>query len=191
MPQVAVAQTANQDAPFDSLRECLRWAYNHTQGMHKDSLAQFQARNPPGRGLGAGLDGAHTAGLILGQIGLMERIDRAILAARHLDRLTPCDCKAPCCCGHRVNVPWQSAIGELAQEAIKQLSGCVSHTRLRQGIVRRYFGSGEKLKDLAALVSCDPDTATNHNAKVVEWLKRKEHHALNEAERRMREIGMV
>lgn len=181
-----------QDEPiFESLRETLRWAYNHAQGMHRDTLARFQKPNHPGRGIGGGLDAAHTAGLILGQVALLDRLDQMILEARHIDRIIECGCRAPCCVGSRPNRYWTDPVNDLASSAVALLPGCVLKRRLLQGIVGRYFGSGEKLKSIAQIADVHPDTATAHNAKIVEWLEKHESAATRRVAEKLEAVGMI
>lgn len=179
------------DPLFDSLRETLRWAYNHTQGMHRDTLARFQKPNPGGRGIGGGLDAAHTAGLILGQVALLSKLDQQIIEARHVDREIQCGCRAPCCIGRRPNRYWVDPVNELAEQAVQILPGCVVKRRLLQGIVGRHFGSGEKLKDIAERADVHPDTASAHNAKIVDWLQKGESAASRRVAEKLEAIGII
>ncbi|MDE2107467.1 MAG: hypothetical protein KGL39_60285, partial [Patescibacteria group bacterium] len=114
-----------------------------------------------------------------------------ILTARHVQARVDCECRSPCCCGTRPNRLWLDPVAELAHEASKLLPGCVSHTRMRMGIVGRYFGTGEKLKALAEQCHVSADMATAHNAKIVEWLKRREDRAYAEIGERLKKIGIA
>lgn len=161
---------------------------------------------PAGKGL-SGLDGAAQAGFIRAELKALGRLAESILIARIAPRTTPCTCRASCCSGHKPNKDWTDAIAFLADHVRTTVyAGCVVNGLMRREYLVRYFTKKEdrvSLEALAEKYEIDRHTVSAHNSKVAAWLggvpARKdkpamlgmEQAALNAAEDRLREIGMV
>lgn len=163
---------AENDALFNSAHSALVFAFNFSGQQYDKSMMARMAAAPgrAGKGLG-GLDGAAQAGMIRGELARIDPLSANILIARTAPHSIPCECRHACCSGEKPNLEWTNAIGFVTEVALGELSGCLSHYRLRRGIIERFFGVKHNLASLADECHVNRDTASAHNAKLVRWLK--------------------
>lgn len=157
---------------FRNSHSALLFAYRFCSEQYDRPLMNKLADKaaPTGKGL-AGVDGSGQAGMIKREIKDLGEFYEAIVIASFALPSTPCACKASCCSGEKPNQEWAEAIHIVTTEAMSQLSGKLSHYKLRKGIVERQFGVKRTLLDLAEHCGVDRDTASHHNAIITSWLK--------------------
>lgn len=161
------------DALFSTSHAALTFAMNFSCQQYDPPAMSKMMRGPmigTGKGL-VGLDGAAQAGMILAQLDDLPALHKAVLIARTAPNSLPCSCGARCCSGHRPNDDWTRAIAYITQEALGVLAGCVSHYRLRRMIVEKCFGAGSSISDMADKCGVSRDTASDHNARILRWLR--------------------
>lgn len=178
---------------FRDTVSALRFAFRLDYENYDTSMLADLAAGPrsgTGSGLG-GLEAAGTAGLIGAQLVSLPQLWRRILIARHCHR-------SKCCptCGTDdkiktmewlIEVSWISATVWLEIQ-IPRLKYMV---KVRDGMVRRYFGDTILLKTLAKEAGVTENTMTQYNNQLVTELKKEEkaaHHAIDE---RLRNTGLV
>jgi len=102
----------------------------------------------------------------------LSPLAQAIIIARYAPREFPCACGASCCSGHKPNHHWQAMIRYISDQAVgAALSGHLTARVVRDGLVARYFGEKVHLQTLAKRGNVHPNTMTQHNAMVVNWLR--------------------
>lgn len=182
----------DDDPLFRTYIGALMFALNYAHGgQKKPFLAQMVGGGKTGRGLG-GLDGAGQAGMIKAELERLDEVRRAIMIARYEAPSLPCACGALCCRKHRENPTWAEAIRTLVQAVLEEgAAGTVSHYRLRDAMVRRYFGVKASFTEIAALCKISRNTASAQNAKVADWLKKEERFAKFEIEGILKNAGVV
>ena len=193
-----------QEALFGSAHAALTFAFNFSGQAYDRPMMNRMAAPSIGTGKGlSGLDGAAQAGMVRAELRALGPLYEACLIAKVAPQGIPCECTRSCCSGTRANPEWQEAIGTLTKISVAALAGCVSHYRLRQGIIHRCFGEKTTLQALADLCDVSRDLANDHNAKVVTWLKGAptrrgqqpivgvEQQAWEAIEMRLRDAGMV
>jgi hypothetical protein len=159
---------------FRSTQHALLFAFRHA-GQAYDRplmLRMADATRGPGAGL-VGLDGAAQAGMIRAEVADLGRLYEAVIVARFADRSIPCQCKAACCSGERLNGEWINAVAYLADYVrTSALAGCVSTGLLRREYVARYFAKDrrESIRDIAGRHGVDQRTAGAHAGRVAIFL---------------------
>lgn len=186
---------------FDDAESALKFAFNYSGGnLPETPLAKLIKGTPGSGGNLSGIDGAAQAGMISALLahGLKEQEvagltpgQQCFVAARFLSHSTPCDCRSPCCVGYRRSMEWDAAVNWIAEQALCRLSGCISNVRLRRGIVARYFGQRINIGELAEHCRVSRDRASDHNGKMVGWLKEQEGRARAEATALLQIAGIV
>lgn len=169
----AAAQYPEDEPLFSSAHAALTFAH-HFVCQHYDPPAMVKMMRGPAIGSGkglSGLDGAAQAGMVLAQMDSLPKLHHAILVARTAPPTVPCSCGARCCAKKRPNDEWERAIGYITQEAVGVLSGCLSHYRLRRAIVERCLGGKDAISKIAEECGVNRDTASNHNARILRWLR--------------------
>ncbi|WP_417219066.1 hypothetical protein [Achromobacter spanius] len=158
---------------FRSAHAALVFALQYSKQQYDRPMMNRVAAGPSsheGKGL-AGIDGAGQAGMIRAELERLPKLQQAVLIAAAADQRIPCECRASCCVGWKVNPEWADAISDLtAAAASGALSGCISNGRLRSGLIQRMFGVKVSLVELAERCHVDPDTAGAHNAKIRRWM---------------------
>ena len=190
---------AEVDAPFQSAHAALVFAFNFSHAQFPQSTMARLLAGPPlgnGKGLG-GLDGAGQAGMVLAEVmalrgePLFMQEAPLILAARFSPHDDECVCGSPCCSGRKPSPSWSAAVEELAVAAIIKLEGTAAQLRLRRALIARYFGQRTSLSDLAYVLRVNKNTVTEHNSKVVGWLRHEEGRAMYALDAALRSKGMV
>lgn len=193
---------------FESAHGALVFAFNFSGQCYDRPMMNRLASPAFGSGKGlAGLDGAAQAGMIRAEVQAMGQLAEAILIARLAPRVTPCSCRSSCCSGHRPNKEWGNAIAVLSDHIrTTALAGCTSNGLLRREYVVRYFTRKAERISLEALADKHDvarNTVSAHAAKVTLLLggvqarngkpatPGLEEIAMNAAEDRLRDIGMV
>ncbi|HYD58951.1 MAG TPA: hypothetical protein VEC35_01255 [Noviherbaspirillum sp.] len=156
---------------FKSADDALRFAYHFSAQQYDRPLMNRMAdkTSRSGKGL-AGLDGSGQAGMIRREMAALGPFYEAIVIANYAPRDIPCECRAPCCSGAKVNKEWSAAIDIVTTEAMQHLTGKLSHYKLRRSIVERQFGVKHKIGDMADECGVDRDTASAHNMILTMWL---------------------
>ena len=163
-----------EEALFQSAHNALLFAFNFSGQQYERPMMNRMADDPvKAVGLGlSGMDGAAQAGMIFAKLERLPALYQFIVFATYAPRIIPCECRHPCCAGHRPNELWNACIRMIEEAAITQaLTGCISHRVLRRGIVQRAFGDKSiTLTDLAEKAGVSETTAISHNSKVRLWL---------------------
>lgn len=159
---------------FKSTHNALLFAFNFSAQQYERPMMNRMADDPVdyvSKGL-SGMDGAAQAGMVFAKLERLQPLHQYIVFATYAPRVIRCECRHPCCAGHKPNELWNACIRMIEEAAIIQaLPGCVSHRVLRRGIVRRAFGDKSiVLADLAEKAGVNKNTATEHNSKVLQWL---------------------
>lgn len=180
---------------FASTHAALVFAYNYVAQPPPGPIGQLY-RAPGEHNIGSGkglvgLDGAAQAGMVLNEVRELGPGSAHILTARFAPRTRPCACRAPCCVGQVRTPRWEEAIRFMTEQALGQLSGCVSNYRLRRGVICRYFGERVNMSELAEHAGCNRDTASDQNARLATWLRKEEARALHDIDQRLKSAGMV
>lgn len=160
-----------EDALFNNAFQALTFAFRFSAEQYDRPLMNKLADkgSRPGKGL-AGINGAGQSGMIRREVKALGPLYEAIVIASFAPHSVPCQCKAACCSGEKINKEWSEAIYVITDAAMMQLSGRLSHYQLRRGIVERQFGVKKTLTDLATKCGVDRDTASHHNAILTTWL---------------------
>ena len=109
--------------------------------------------------------------MIRAELARLVPLHRAVLVACIAPQQVPCECRAACCGGLKINAEWSDVIGELTTvAAAAALAGCMSNGRLRSALIQRLLGAKATLSDLAARHDVDEKTAGAHSAKLKRWL---------------------
>ena len=185
---------------FRSTQDALLFAFRHAGQAYDRPLMLRMADASRGSGAGlAGLDGAAQAGMIRAEVAALGRLHEAVLVARFADRAIPCQCKAACCSGERMNGEWINAVAYLADYVrTSALSGCVSTGILRREYVARYF-SGKGVRDSIRVIAgrhgLEKRTAEVQAGKVATFLGGSDHGvesaAIDAITDKLREAGVV
>ena len=100
---------------FRSAQDALLFAFRHAGQAYDRPMMLRMADTSRGAGAWlAGLDGAAQAGMIRAEVASLGRLYEAVIVARFADRSIPCQCKAACCSGERLNGEWINAVAYLA-----------------------------------------------------------------------------
>ncbi len=181
--------SAGQNEPiFRSTHEALTFAFRFSGQQYAASPMSKMLKKPgigSGRGL-SGLDGAAQAGMVLGEVGRINKIGRAIIAARFGERVTRCTA----CNGVGRNKEWFGAITLLADESAKAISG-VTHHRERRDLLAKIFGEKQTLEEIADRYSLDRKTVGRHRRLIDDWARAMESQAIRSLDERLRDCGMV
>lgn len=132
-----------------------------------------------GRGLG-GMDGAAQAGMIREIIKRLGDLDERIVIARVAPKWKRCECGSACCSGRQPNKEWIEAIDWITRESVRRgmLAGCISHYRMRRGLIEKYFGvGGINLGKLAENCGMHRNTAGEQNTRMRKHLEDAERRA--------------
>lgn len=160
---------------FRSAQDALLFAFRHAGQAYDRPMMLRMADKSRGAGAWlAGLDGAAQAGMIRAEVASLGRLYEAVIVARFADRSIPCQCKAACCSGERLNGEWINAVAYLADYVrTSALSGCVSTGILRREYVARYFsgkGVRDSIRDISVRHGIDQRTAGAHAGRVAIFL---------------------
>ncbi|QDD62659.1 hypothetical protein EJD96_00120 (plasmid) [Herbaspirillum seropedicae] len=150
--------------------QALVFAFNHAGQTIDRPMMNRLAAPTVGKGGMAGLDAIGQAGMIRSQVKKLGKVSEAVLIARTAPRDRPCECKAPCCSGSKLNREWVEAIGYLADYVrTTALAGCTTNGILRTEYVVRYF-THKKLRRTIESIAKDHDidrnTVSAHAGKV-------------------------
>jgi hypothetical protein len=159
-------------APFSSTKRALEFFFGEAPGGIARPMMSRLAAPAVGAGSGlSGVDGAHQAGRIGQKLVACGPLYEAVLTVQFAPERMPCSCGNRCCSGFELNRRRQEALDYVSQAALVPLAGCVSHYRLRRGLVERAFGRDVTLSELVDLCNVSRGLASDHNAKIVAWLK--------------------
>src|SRR5690242_7706495 len=181
------------EAPFSSAQSALKFAYNFSPAQYAPSvMGRLISGGRLGRGSGlVGVDGAAQAGMILAEVRLLGALVEAFIAARFAPHHVPCACRQACCTGYRPTPAFTHGIYAITHAALDVLGDCSVNYRLRRGLVLRYFGERENMTELAKFAGVNRDTASQHNARLLPWLKHHDGASLHKCVYRLKEVGMV
>lgn len=158
---------------FKSAHAALVFALNYSMQQYDRPLLNRLAYGPAkeeSRGL-SGLDGAAQAGMIRAELAHLAPLHQAVLVASIAPQRMPCECRAACCVGWKINPEWSTAVSELTTvAAAAALAGCVSNGRLRSALIQRLLGAKTTLADLAERHDVDEKTAGAHSTKLKKWI---------------------
>lgn len=177
-------------AAFLSTHAALKFAFSFNGGLPPTPHARLMGGKSNLAGL-TGFDGAAQAGMVLAELHECGAGVEHIITARYAPRKTRCDCQAGCCSGYRDTPAWSLAIAWLTQQAMSHLSGRVSNFRLRQAIVRRYFGERETMTAIGNYALAHRDTVSDQNTILCAWLRTAEAAAVVRIDERFKERGIV
>ncbi len=148
----------------------LIFAFNQTGQSIDRPMMNRLAAPTVGKGGIAGLDAIGQAGMIRSQVKKLGKISESILIARTAPRDRPCECKAPCCSGSKLNREWVEAIAYLADYVrTTALAGCTTNGVLRHEYVVRYFTHKKLRRTIESIASeyeIDRNTVSAHAGKV-------------------------
>lgn len=172
------AEDAKAVPLFASAHAALTFALNYSMQqydrplMNRVSSGELTAGMAPDGGKGlSGLDGAAQAGMIRAELARLKPIEQAVLVVHAAPSQLPCECRAVCCSGWKLNREWQDALAVLCEAAAAgALSGCASNGRLRSDLIQRIFGAKVTLALLAERYGVDENTASAHHARLKRWL---------------------
>lgn len=198
----------SENVLFKSAHAAMVFAFNFSGQSYDRPMMNRLASPAVGSGKGlVGLDGAGQAGMIRAEVKALGELAEAILMARLAPRYAPCHCRSACCSGKKPNQEWANVIAFLADHVRQTaLRGCYANGLMRRDYVERYFTRKDDrigLEELAEKHDINRDTASSHFAKVALLFggavakKGKpaelglEHVAMDAAEHRLREIGIV
>jgi len=170
---LAPAVKEKPEALFRSVHAALVYALNYSmQQYDRPLMNKAMSGKPEGEGKGlSGVDGAGQAGMIRAELARLAPLHQAVLVASIAPQRVPCECRAACCGGWRVNPEWSDAVGELTTvSAAAALPGCLSNGRLRSALIQRLLGAKVTLAELAERYDVDEKTAGAHSAKLKRWL---------------------
>lgn len=178
---------------FSSAHSALLFAFGYNPEQYAPSILAKMIRGGvvgSGKGL-VGMDGAGQAGMVLAEIHDLGEAAEHFLAARFAPHYTDCSCRNPCCTGYRPSRTFREGIDWITEAAIGQLEDHQVNFRLRKGLVLRFFGERENMTDLSRFAGVSRDMASQHNAKLLPWLKHEEGKAMHAAIARLKERGFV
>lgn len=159
------------EALFRTPQEALIFAYNYSMQRQDRSFVDRLAAPSPRTGKGlSGNDGAGQAGMIRSELQQLSDLDRAVLVARFAPKSWPCSCASPCCSGYMPNPEYEAAIRTLEQAALQQLSGHMSHYRMRRRLVEKAVGAKIEISVLAKECGVSEKTAAAHWKIIKEWI---------------------
>lgn len=162
----------SDDVLFKSAADALRFAFNYSHQQYDRPLMNRLATKSEGSGKGlVGQDGAGQAGMIRSRLGKLPHMHRMILAARFIPRNFPCSCGSTCCSGKEKNLAWEEAASAVGAYACEALEGGAGRYRLRTQLVRRFYGSGDTLGDVAEEVGVSLRTVESEAPLVIGWLR--------------------
>lgn len=163
--------TEDNDIRFASAHEALVFAFNVTNQCYDRPRMNRMAAPSSGKGGLSGLESAAQSGMIRAEVLTLSPLHQRILTARCAPQRLPCGCGRACCAKSRPNPEWEEAIVSLTESAVRVLSGCMSHYRLRRRIVESCFGREITLYKVADECGVHRDTAGEHAAKIRMWLR--------------------
>jgi hypothetical protein len=193
----------NEDPLFASAHAALTFAFNYAPEQYAPStMANLIKGGTLGSGKGlVGMDGAGQAGMILCEVARLgdRRDEKAFtgeshpyfLAARFAPHNMPCSCRNPCCVGYKPTNAFTEAMFWITHAAVEQLHDTSVNYRLRRGLVLRFYGERQNMSELAKFAGVHRDSASQHNAKLLPWLRQEDGAAMHAAIYRLKEIGMV
>ena len=191
------------DQTFTSVRDALVFAFSYV-AQHYDAPAMYRAiaasgQQREGKGL-HGIDGAGQSGMIRAELGRLSEDHQALLALSYAPRSWPCGCGRSCCSGQARNDEWADALSHLVDRAVPcALAGCITHYRARRALVLRALVKvdairGQKadtLEEIALAVGVHRNTITDHNKRVLDWIRMLHDNAQAEIYIRLVRCGMV
>ncbi|MGS1116008.1 DNA-binding protein [Castellaniella sp. UC4442_H9] len=161
---------------FETAHNALLFAFNFSDQQYERPLMNRLADDPDGHvsmGL-SGTDGAAQAGMIMSRIMLMPALSQYIIFAQYAPHALRCECKRPCCSGHRPNAQWDAAIAEVSRSSIAgAMTGTLSHRVLRDAIIRKMFGAKVDIVEAAERCGLEERQAYRHQTAIKQWLDGK------------------
>lgn len=162
----------SDDVLFKSAAGALRFAFNYSHQQYDRPLMNRLATPPGGQGKGlAGQDGAGQAGMILSRLGKLSNLHRAVLAVRFAPRGFRCACGSTCCSGWKSNLAWEEAASAVGAYATEAIPGGAGRYRLRTELVRRFYGAGGTLAEVAEKMEVSLRTVEKESPLVDGWLR--------------------
>ena len=187
------AVAAEIEPLFASTHAALVFAFNFSHQAYDRPVMNRMADGPKRSRKGlVGLDGAGQAGMIRAAVDALGREEAMVITARFAPRRDRCECRKSCCSGWKAGREWVGATDWLTQYVLSMaLSGCVSHYRLRNGIVRRVFGDEVKLGAIAEQAEVNRDTVADHAKRITKHLSGIENRAMKAIDERLFKNGIV
>jgi hypothetical protein len=187
------AQQIEVEPLFGSTHGALVFAFNFSHQAYDRPMMNRMSDGPKRSGKGlVGLDGAGQAGLIRAEVSRLNPAEAMVVTARFAPRRDRCECRQSCCSGWRPGREWKESVDWLTEYVLRMaLSGCVSHYRLRNGIVRKVFGEKVSIIELAEQADVNRDTAAEHNKRISKHLLGLEGRASKTLDQRFYEAGLI
>jgi hypothetical protein len=128
---------------FRSSHDALRFAYLfNAQQYAMTPMAKLMGGRGSGKGL-VGVDGAAQAGMILGRVSQLPKIERYVIVARY-----------------SLGKEGVEAKMELILPVVASMPTGMVHRRMIDHLIQRYFGEKVLLGQLAGMFDVNPDTVT-------------------------------
>jgi hypothetical protein len=169
---------------FKNAHEALFFAHRFSSQQYAQSpMAKMMERGPGGGPIGQGkglvsLDGAATAGMILGRVERLSELHRACIVARFAERTDEC----PCCNGQRMSDDYKAALLQLAQWARPLIRDEVDSQRMRFGVVQAFYDRKSSITQLAKSIGMPARTVLDQKKKIWEQLGQLDKAALTAAD---------
>lgn len=148
--------------------------------------APRSSRKPHEARMPTGLEAAAQAGFILRQLDRLEPAHRTVLYGVVITAYDPCECRAPCCSGERLNPRWASAVketceilkgvGDITKTAGKR--GLSTHPAMRWALVEQFYTKRAiRVADIARHCRVALMTVTKHREWINTYLEQTEQEA--------------
>lgn len=155
---------------FRNSHEALVFAFNYTSQQYAETpmskLMKRSGNMGSGKGL-VGLDGAGQVGFIKKTVERMDPLYQACVVAKYSLKFGHCNC---CGSSDKILEEYQVALIRLREWALSELTG-ISHTHMRQAIIRCFYEPDFKLGKFADKMGIPRRTATHQRGVV--WPKLK------------------
>lgn len=161
-------EVPNIDSPlFTEAREAVQFAAALT-GNPSRPLASRMVDTVSGQYELTGQDAVAQAGLIFDVLSPLGPLAIAVLVASSAPRSEPCECRRPCCMGHKPNPDWRQAMDTICHAAAGQISAPYA---LRWQLLTKIYVGKLTLKDIAKELSLDECAVGRHHKQICRWLR--------------------
>lgn len=158
-------------APFRTAHDAIKFAVTRDGGVTRPPSSRMLDAMMPASDF-AGQDGAAQAGMILNALEPIGRLAVSTLIASATPKTIPCECRRPCCCGHKLSSHWRTAIDTITFHAKHALpAGSKLNYGLREAIILKIYGDPSTYKDIAESLLVDEETVSRHHRAILAWLR--------------------
>lgn len=187
------------EAPlFSEAREAVQFAAA-LNGSPARPLASRMVDTVSGQYELSGYDAVAQAGLIFDVLSPLGPLAIAVLVASSAPRSEPCECRRPCCIGHKPNPDWRQAMDTICQAAAVHVDATYA---VRWQLLTKIYVGKLTLKDIAKEFTLDEHAVSRHHKAICRWLRGSkskdgvtleglETAAWNDADILLRECGLV